>query len=231
MAARHPRHLPRRWSRTTSCARSSFRAVPPALPKGIVLSNRNFIAEGMQVAAWGGLGESRHRSWRSCRSSTASASASCVNAVVPDRRRRSILVPQFSPEIVAEAAARRSGPTLLVGRARPCSRRSHGPVAREAPTSPPSAPRFSGADTLPRAGEASASRALVAERGGTVRLLEGYGLTEAVSAIMAMPLDEYREGSIGVPFPDMLADDLRAGDDEGACRPARRARSACPGRR
>ena len=38
-----------------------------------------------------------------------------------------------------------------------------------------------------------------------MKLLEGYGLTEAVTAIMAMPLDEYREGSIGIPFPDMLA--------------------------
>ena len=46
---------------------------------------------------------------------------------------------------------------------------------------------------------------LVADRGGTVRLLEGYGLTEAVSAIMGMPLPERRAGSIGVPFPDMLA--------------------------
>jgi len=46
---------------------------------------------------------------------------------------------------------------------------------------------------------------LVAERGGRVKLLEGYGLTEAVTAIMATPLDEYREGSIGLPFPDMLA--------------------------
>jgi long-chain acyl-CoA synthetase len=47
--------------------------------------------------------------------------------------------------------------------------------------------------------------ALVAARGGRVKLLEGYGLTEAVSGIMAMPLDEYREGSIGLPFPDMSA--------------------------
>jgi long-chain acyl-CoA synthetase len=46
---------------------------------------------------------------------------------------------------------------------------------------------------------------LVSERGGKVRLLEGYGLTEAVSAIMATPLNEYREGSIGLPFPDMSA--------------------------
>jgi long-chain acyl-CoA synthetase len=45
----------------------------------------------------------------------------------------------------------------------------------------------------------------VRERGGNVRLLEGYGLTEAVTGIVAMPLDEYREGSVGIPFPDMLA--------------------------
>jgi long-chain acyl-CoA synthetase len=54
----------------------------------------------------------------------------------------------------------------------------------------------------------------VAERGGRVKLLEGYGLTEAVTAIMAMPLDEYREGSIGIPFPDMLAKICRAGSGE-----------------
>jgi long-chain acyl-CoA synthetase len=30
-------------------------------------------------------------------------------------------------------------------------------------------------------------------------------LTEAVTAIMAMPLHEHRAGSIGLPFPDMLA--------------------------
>ena len=35
--------------------------------------------------------------------------------------------------------------------------------------------------------------------------MEGYGLTESVTGIMATPLSEYREGSIGIPFPDMLA--------------------------
>ena len=38
-----------------------------------------------------------------------------------------------------------------------------------------------------------------------MKLLEGYGLTEAVTGIMATPLTEYREGSVGIPFPDMLA--------------------------
>ncbi len=58
---------------------------------------------------------------------------------------------------------------------------------------------YCGADKLPRAVKESFD-GLVATRGGNVKLREGYGLTEAVSAIIAMPLDEYREGSTGVPF-------------------------------
>jgi long-chain acyl-CoA synthetase len=58
-----------------------------------------------------------------------------------------------------------------------------------------------------------------------VQLLEGYGLTEAVSGIMATPVDEYREGSIGLPLPDMLAcictiggtDELPAGEEGEIC--------------
>ena len=58
-----------------------------------------------------------------------------------------------------------------------------------------------------------------------MRLLEGYGLTEAVSAIMATPIEHYRQGSIGVPFPDMLAkicrpgtsDELPAGEEGEIC--------------
>jgi len=63
---------------------------------------------------------------------------------------------------------------------------------------------FCGADALPRPVKERFEK-LVAERGGRVRLLEGYGLTEAVSAIMAMPRGEYREGSMGIPLPDMAA--------------------------
>ena len=41
-------------------------------------------------------------------------------------------------------------------------------------------------------------------------------MTEAVTAIMAMPLNEYRENSIGVPFPDMRAKIVRKGTIEEA---------------
>ena len=45
---------------------------------------------------------------------------------------------------------------------------------------------------------------------------EGYGLTEAVTGIMATPLNQYREGSVGIPFPDMLAKIITAGTTDEA---------------
>ena len=40
------------------------------------------------------------------------------------------------------------------------------------------------------------------ERGASVQVREGYGATECVAASCLTPTDYYREGSIGVPFPD-----------------------------
>ncbi len=67
---------------------------------------------------------------------------------------------------------------------------------------------FGGADTLPGTVKEE-FEAIVRNQGGDVKLLEGYGLTEAVTAIMAMPMNTYRENSIGIPFPDMDAKIVR----------------------
>ncbi len=40
------------------------------------------------------------------------------------------------------------------------------------------------------------------ERGATIQVREGYGTTECVTASCLTPVDYYREGSIGIPFPD-----------------------------
>ena len=124
---------------------------------------------------------------------------------------KSILVPLFSAEIVSKLL-RSKRPSLLVGV----------PTLYDALARDPSLARadlsclratFCGADTLPRPVKERFEKR-VAERGGRVKLLEGYGLTEAVTAVMATPLTEYREGSIGIPFPDMLAKICRAGTEE-----------------
>lgn len=40
------------------------------------------------------------------------------------------------------------------------------------------------------------------DHGATIQVREGYGTTECVTASCLTPIDYYREGSIGIPFPD-----------------------------
>ncbi len=61
---------------------------------------------------------------------------------------------------------------------------------------------FSGGDSLSVELKHKMDRFL-AERGATVRIREGYGTTECVTASCLTPDQEEREGSIGLPYPDM----------------------------
>jgi len=45
--------------------------------------------------------------------------------------------------------------------------------------------------------------AFLREHGATVQVREGYGLTECVTASCLTPRDFHKEGSIGIPYPDM----------------------------
>ena len=186
--------------RTDDPAAILFSGGTTDLPKGVVLSHRNFIAEGKMAGGWCGLGAGDsilailpifH----------GFGLGVCVNAAFMAGG-KSILVPQFSPAIAARHL-RTARPSVLVGV----------PTLFEALTRDPSVASadlsclracYCGADTLPREVKERFEN-LVAARGGRVKLLEGYGLTEAVSGIMAMPIDAYREGSIGVPLPGMRA--------------------------
>jgi long-chain acyl-CoA synthetase len=209
MAAPHPQ-APRGTTGTHDPAAILFSGGTTDTPKGILLSNRNFIAEGMQVAAWGGGMAEGDSILAILPIFHGFGLGVCVNAAFMAGG-KSILVPLFGAEIVAKLL-RSKRPSLLVGV----------PTLYDALARDPSLARadlsclratFSGADTLPRPVKERFEK-LVAERGGRVKLLEGYGLTEAVTAVMATPLTEYREGSIGIPFPDMLAKICRAGTEE-----------------
>jgi long-chain acyl-CoA synthetase len=180
-------------------------------PKGIVLSNRNFIAESRQVIAWAGLHEG-DAMLAIMPIFHGFGLGVCVNAVFMAGG-KSILVPAFSAEAVAKLM-RTKRPSVLVGVPTLYDALSKDPTLKTADLSCLRA-CFCGADTLPRPVKERFEK-LVKDRGGTVRLLEGYGLTEAVSGIMATPLNEYREGSIGVPFPDMRAMICAAGASEEA---------------
>ena len=167
-------------------------------PKGIMLTNYNFISEGMMCAAWGKMDDTDailailpifH----------GFGLGVCVNAAFMGGG-KSILVPTFTPEDVA-TLIRKKRPTFVIGVPTLFEALNKNKEFNSTDLSCIKA-AFSGADTLPRVVK-ERFESIVKRQGGNVKLLEGYGLTEAVTAIMATPVDEYREGSIGVPFPDM----------------------------
>jgi long-chain acyl-CoA synthetase len=219
MAGPHPA-APPGGTATNDPAAILFSGGTTGMPKGILLSNLNFIAEGMQAAAWGGM-DAGSSILAILPIFHGFGLGVCVNAAFMAGG-KSILVPMFSPEIVAKLL-RSKRPSLLVGVPTLYDALARDSSLAKADLSCLRA-TFSGADTLPRPVKERFEK-LVAERGGKVRLLEGYGLTEAVTAIMATPLDEYREGSIGIPFPDMLAkicgvgtcDELAPGEEGEIC--------------
>jgi long-chain acyl-CoA synthetase len=190
------------------------------LPKGIVLSHRNFISEGKAAGGWCHLGAGDailailpifH----------GFGLGVCVNAAFMAGG-KAILVPQFSADIVAKRL-KSDRPNVLVGVPTLFDALTRDKSLASADLSCLTA-CYCGADTLPREVKERFEK-LVADRGGKVRLLEGYGLTEAVSGVLATPIDVYREGSIGVPLPGMLAkicapgtvDELPAGEEGEIC--------------
>jgi long-chain acyl-CoA synthetase len=169
-------------------------------PKGIMLSHRNFISEGLQVTAWVALDEQDvvlavlpifHGFGLGALINAALLAGATV-----------VMVPLYSAEIVAELL-RSKRPTLTAGPPTLFDSLARNPALQKSDLSTLRA-AFCGADTLAPAVRDRFEK-LVADRGGSARLLEGYGLTEAVTAIMGMPLHERRDDSMGIPFPDMLA--------------------------
>jgi len=206
-------HAPQAQMDTDELAVILYSGGTTGLPKGIMLSNMNFISEGMQVSEWGRL------------SGADSILAIlpifhgfglgvCVNACFMGGG-KSILVPQFTPETVAQIISSKK-PSFVIGVPTLFDALSRHPKMHKTNLSCLQA-TFSGADSLPRTVK-DRFEEMVKKQGGNVQLMEGYGLTEAVTAIMAMPIGHYREGSIGIPFPDMLAKIVRLNTtDEVPC--------------
>ncbi|HOW56550.1 MAG TPA: AMP-binding protein [Smithellaceae bacterium] len=175
-------------------------------PKGIMLSNLNFISEGMQVAAWGDLND-KDVILAILPIFHGFGLGVCINAAFMGGA-RSILVPMFTPEILADLIKTKQ-PSFVIGVPTLYEALCHNKKFCNANLSCLRA-SFSGADTLPRPVKEQ-FESVVKRQGGKAKLREGYGLTEAVTAIMALPLYEYREKSIGVPFPDMSAKIIKTG--------------------
>jgi len=169
-------------------------------PKGILLSNRNIVTEGMMVTSWVGLGEG-DRVLAILPIFHGFGLAACINATFMAGA-EAIMVPTFTPRTVA-TLIRTKRPNMMAGVPTLFDALSHDPSLRGADLSCLRV-TISGADRLPSPVK-ERFEALVAGGGGKVQLIEGYGLTETVTGVILTPLQESRPGSIGVPLPDMDA--------------------------
>jgi long-chain acyl-CoA synthetase len=178
-------------------------------PKGIMLSNYNFIAEGLQCANWVGL-DDRYSILAILPIFHGFGLGVCINSALVAGG-KTILVPTFTPEDVAKLIKKKK-PSFVVGVPTLFEALNNHEGFRKTDLSCLKA-CFSGADSLPKVVKEKFEQ-IVASNGGKVKLLEGYGLTEAVTAIMAIPVNSYKPGTIGVPFPDMDAKIVKIGTTE-----------------
>jgi len=170
-------------------------------PKGIMLSNYNFISEGLMVGNWAGLDRDYPKMLVILPIFHGFGLGVCINTMLMAGG-ICIMVPIFDPDQVAKLIQKKR-PNYLIGPPTLYAALNKNPKFQKADLSCLRA-TFCGADTLPRVIKEEFEK-IVQRQGGNVKLLEGYGLTEAVTAIMATPVAGYREGSIGIPFPDMQA--------------------------
>ena len=177
-------------------------------PKGIMLSHRSVTSEALEVSAWVSLDE-RDVMLAILPIFHGFGLAALVHAGLASGARL-VMLPRFSPTTVAKVM-RSEHPTVMAGVPTLYEALARHPALRRADLSALRA-AYSGADAL-RPSVREAFEQLVRDRGGTARLIEGYGLTEAVTGIMCNPLHRPRDGSVGTPLPDILAKICEPGTD------------------
>ena len=170
-------------------------------PKGIMLSNYNFVSEGLMCAHWVGMNKDYSDILAMLPIFHGFGLGVCVNTALSNGG-KCVLVPMFEADLAADMIKKR--PNFLIGVPTLFEALNKNRKFNKSDLSCLYA-CFSGADTLPRTVKERFESIVERQGGKGVKLLEGYGLTEAVTAIMAMPMGEYRENSIGIPFPNMLA--------------------------
>lgn len=181
-------------------------------PKGIMLSNYNFISEGMMAAAFRQIthGDKQMVMVASLPIFHGFGLGICCNAMFMSGA-TSILVPNFTPDTLAEIIIKKR-PTAISGVPTLYDALSRSPLLQQADLSCLLSATV-GADTLPRTVKERFEE-IVRKRGGNIQLVEGYGLTEAVTGIMVTPANAYRERSVGIPYPDIEAKIVKVGTQE-----------------
>jgi long-chain acyl-CoA synthetase len=166
--------------------------------KGILLSNLNFNALGLQTGAAGDCLKAGHKMLSIMPIFHGFGLGVCIHTVLIHSA-TCILVPQFTVESYA-ALLKKHKPNYIAGV----------PTLYEALLRLKKAEKlylsqlegiFSGGDSLSIELKHKVDAFLQAH-GSKEQIREGYGTTECVTASCLTPKNAYQEGSIGIPFPD-----------------------------
>ncbi|MBQ9348580.1 MAG: AMP-binding protein [Oscillibacter sp.] len=177
--------------------------------KGIVLTNRNFNALGQQIIAANPMFCPGDKMLSAMPLFHGFGLGVCIHTML-SQGGRCILVPRFTAKSYAKLISKYK-----------CNFIAGVPTLYEAMLRLPGMERadfsslkgvFSGGDSLSVELKKKLDRYL-SDHGAAVRVREGYGTTETVTACCLTPPKRHKEGSIGIPFPDMYIKIVKPGTD------------------
>jgi len=178
--------------------------------KGIILTNRNFNALGQQVIATNQMFRPGDKMLAAMPIFHGFGLGVCIHTML-SQGGRCILVPRFTPKSYAK--------DLVKNR---CNFIAGVPTLYEALLRLPDMDGkdlsclkgvFSGGDSLSIELKKKLDKFL-AEHNASIQVREGYGTTETVTACCLTPTHTYKEGSIGLPFPDTYIKIVTPGTEE-----------------
>jgi len=168
-------------------------------PKGVLLSNLNFNATATQTYTMGQYSITVNDSMLGVLPMFHGFGLCIGMHMTLMHSARLILVPVFSPDSYARLIKKRR-PTFIAGVPTLFELMIRNKRLKNADLSFLRGV-FVGGDTLTVDLKRRVDEFLK-EHGSRSTIREGYGLTECVTASCLTPIDEYRTGSIGIPFPD-----------------------------
>ena len=180
-------------------------------PKGICLTDLNFNACGMQAFEAIGLTFRKGIKMLSCMPMFHGFGLGMNIHAVLIHGACCVLLPTFNKDTYAEAIIKHK-PNLIAGVPTIFEALLHIKALDGVDLSFLMG-MFCGGDSLSVELKKSIDKFLKEHNAG-IQVREGYGLTECVTASCLTPRDEYREGSIGLPFPDTYYQIVTPGTDD-----------------
>ena len=178
--------------------------------KGIVLSNSNFNNLGQQIVATNPMYRVGDKMLAAMPLFHGFGLGVCIHSIL-SQGGRVILLPRFTPKSYAKAILKNKCnfiagvPTLYEALLR--NKQMEGKNLSFLKG------MFSGGDTLSVELKKKVDKFLY-DHGATIQVREGYGTTETVTACCLTPPTMYKEGSIGIPFPDTYMKIVKPNTDE-----------------